>query len=298
MCEFTGYVVAVQQIQKATTMAHPYRSVLYLPGARKRVLEKAKTLPADALIMDLEDAVSPEDKVMARDLICKMVRAGGFGPRKILIRVNGLDSQWGKDDLAAAVAVEPDGILIPKVNSAVELAKISAQLRGKTKLWAMMETPLGILNAADIAQTPKLEGFVMGTNDLIKDLFATQTPNRMAVMTSLSICLLAARAQGLVCVDGVYNAFKDDAGLETECIQGQQMGFDGKTLIHPAQLEIANRIFAPNAADLALAVRYIEAFESASGVAVVDGKIVENLHIENAQRLLAKSAQIKNLEGQ
>ncbi len=278
-------------------MSHPYRSVLYLPGSRERVLEKAKGLQADALIFDLEDAVAPDDKITARGLVAKMVGAGGYAPRKILIRINGLDTVWGADDLMAAIAEKPDGILIPKVNSQADLAMISAKLQGKTRLWAMVETPLGILNVSDIAQTPKLAGLVLGTNDLVKDLFASHTADRAAVMTSLSICLLAARANGLICVDGVYNAFKDETGLEAECIQGRDMGFDGKTLIHPAQLDIANRIFAPNADDLALAVRYIEAFETADGVAVVDGKIVENLHVENARRLLAKSAKINKLRG-
>ncbi|MCF6304857.1 MAG: CoA ester lyase [Rhodobacteraceae bacterium] len=278
-------------------MSHPYRSVLYLPGSRQRVLEKAKTLAADALIMDLEDAVAPDDKITARGLVAKMIGAGGYGPRKILIRINGLDTVWGREDLAAAIAAEPDGILIPKVNRSADLAAVAPQLRGKTRLWAMMETPRGILNAAEIAQTPKLAGFVIGTNDLVKDLFASHTADRVAVMTSLSICLLAARAHGLICVDGVFNAFKDDQGLEAECQQGCDMGFDGKTLIHPAQLDIANKVFAPNADDLALAARYIAAFEQADGVAVVDGKIVENLHVENAKRLLAKSNQIKILEG-
>ena len=278
-------------------MSHPYRSVLYLPGSRQRVLEKAKTLAADALIFDLEDAVAPDDKIAARGLVAKMVGTGGYGPRKILIRINALDTVWGAADLDAAIEAQPDGILIPKVNSGADLAAISAKLQGKTRLWAMMETPLGILNISDIAQTPKLAGLVLGTNDLVKDLFASHTADRVAVMTSLSICLLAARANGLICVDGVYNAFKDETGLEAECIQGRDMGFDGKTLIHPAQLDIANRIFAPNADDLALAARYIEAFEAADGVAVVDGKIVENLHVENARRLLAKSAKINKLRG-
>jgi len=277
-------------------MSHPYRSVLYLPGSRERVLEKAKTLAVDAVIFDLEDAVTPDDKPVARDLVAKTVMAGGYGARQILIRINGLDTPWGADDLVAAIAAEPDGILVPKVDSSADLIEIAGKLRGNTRLWAMMETPLGILNAADIASsTPALQGFVMGTNDLVKDLFARHTPDRAAVMASLSICLLAARAHGLVCIDGVYNAFNDEAGLAIECQQGCDMGFDGKTLIHPAQLDIANRIFAPSADDLALAARYIAAFDSADGVAVVDGKIVENLHVDNARRLLAKSAQINKL---
>ena len=277
-------------------MSHPYRSVLYLPGARERVLEKAKGLAADALIFDLEDAVAPEDKLAARDLVCKMVQRG-YAARKRLIRVNGLDTAWGESDLEAAIAAAPDGILLPKVNGPEELQAIAARLKGKTRLWAMMETPMGILNAREIAaSTPKLEGFVMGTNDLVKELFARHTPDRAPVMTALSLCLLAARAHGLVCVDGVYNAFKDEAGLRAECQQGLDMGFDGKTLIHPAQIEAANEVFAPDEAELALARRYIEAFEGAAGVAVVDGKIVENLHVENAVRLLAKADMIAKMK--
>ena len=276
-------------------MTHPFRSVLYLPGSRERVLEKAKGLPADALIFDLEDAVAPEEKEAARSLVCGMIRSG-YGARKRLIRVNGLDTEWGEADLVAAIEAEPDGILIPKVDGPEILAGIASRLKGKTRIWAMMETPLGILNAKEIAgSTPHLEGFVIGTNDLVKDLFASHTPDRAPVMTSLSHCLLAARAYGLVCVDGVYNAFKDDDGLRAESEQGLNMGFDGKTLIHPAQVSIANEVFAPDAAALELARRYIEAFENASGVAVVDGKIVENLHVENAVRLLAKADMIANM---
>ena len=277
-------------------MSHPYRSVLYLPGSRERVLEKAKTLPADALIFDLEDAVAPEDKVEARSLVAKMVQRG-YGARKRLIRINALDTEWGEADLAAAIKAEPDGILIPKVNGAAELRAIAAQLTGKTRLWAMMETPMGILNAKEIAaSTPALEGFVIGTNDLVKELFASHTADRAPVMTALSLCLLAARAHGLVCIDGVFNAFKDEDGLRAECQQGLALGFDGKSLIHPAQLNVTNAVFAPDEAALELAKRYINAFENASGVAVVDGKIVENLHVENAVRLLAKADMIAKMQ--
>jgi len=270
-------------------MTHPYRSVLYLPGSRARVLEKAKTLPSDALIFDLEDAVAPEDKVAARNLVCEMVQRG-YGARQRLIRINALETAWGEADLSAAIAAEPDGILLPKVSSAAALLAIAPRLKANTRLWAMMETPLGILNAAEIAaSTPMLAGFVIGTNDLVKELFASHTPDRAPVMTALSLCVLAARAHGLVCIDGVYNAFKDEDGLRAECEQGLAMGFDGKSLIHPAQLNVTNTVFAPDTAALELAKRYIEAFESASGVAVVDGKIVENLHVENAVRLLAKA---------
>ncbi|MCF6273909.1 MAG: CoA ester lyase [Rhodobacteraceae bacterium] len=276
-------------------MSHPYRSVLYLPGSRSRVLEKAKNLPADALIFDLEDAVAPEDKPTARALVGGVVQSG-YGERKCLIRINGQDTPWGEADLLAAIAAEPDGILVPKVESADELQAIAARLKGKTRLWAMMETPLGILNVQQIAaSTPALEGFVIGTNDLVKSLFASHMADRAPVMTALSLCLLAARAYGLVCIDGVFNAFKDEDGLRAECLQGLALGFDGKSLIHPAQINVTNEVFSPNEAALDLARRYINAFENASGVAVVDGRIVENLHVENAVRLLAKADRIAQM---
>ena len=281
-----------------------FRSVLYMPGSRERVLEKAKTLDADALILDLEDAVTPDEKPMARDLVCASVKGGGFGNRVVAIRINGLDSQWGQDDLAAACAAEPDAILIPKGGSADDLKSVERLMEqhgapATTRIWAMMETPLGILNAKAIAgSTPRLQMLVMGTNDLVNELFATHTPERTPVLTSLSMCLLAARAYGLICVDGVYNAFKDDDGLRVTCMQGRDMGFDGKTLIHPAQLAVTNEVFAPSPEDIDLAQAYVDAFNEAvsrgSGVAVVNGKIVENLHVETAQKLLAKAEAIRS----
>lgn len=288
-----------------TTQHTLFRSVLYMPGSRERVLEKAKTLDVDALILDLEDAVTPDEKELARDLVCASVKAGGFGRRFVAIRINGDDTQWGVADLEAACAAAPDAILVPKVSSAEDLKKIAdrmAQLGAspKTRLWAMMETPLGILNAQEIAQaTPLLQTFIMGTNDLVNELFAAHTPERTPVMTSLSICLLAARAYGLNCIDGVYNAFKDDDGLREACQQGRNMGFDGKTLIHPAQLAITNEVFAPSAEDIELAQAYVDAFDAAKakgeGVAVVNGKIVENLHVATAQKLLGKAAVIASV---
>lgn len=279
-----------------------FRSVLYMPGSKARALEKAKTLDADALIFDLEDAVSPDEKLVARDLVCAAVKAGGYGRRTVVIRVNGADTPWGADDLTAAIAATPDAILIPKVSTAADLLSVAAQMdpNGKTRIWAMMETPLGILNAQEIAAaTPLLEGFVLGTNDLVKELFAAHTPDRAPVMTSLSLCLLAARAYGLICVDGVYNAFKDDEGLRDACVQGRDMGFDGKTLIHPAQLTVTNEVFAPSDEDIALAHAYVDAFEAAiakgEAVAVVNGKIVENLHVETARKLLGKAATIASV---
>ncbi|MEO1918158.1 MAG: aldolase/citrate lyase family protein [Paracoccaceae bacterium] len=222
------------------------------------------------------------------------------------VRINALDSEWGMDDLKAACAAAPDAILIPKVGSADDLKQVEKMMKAfgasdNTRIWAMMETPLGILNAQEIAaSTLMLEAFVLGTNDLFKDLSATHTPERSAVIASLSMCLLAARAYGLICVDGVYNAFKDDEGLRSECQQGRDMGFDGKTLIHPAQLSVTNEVFAPSAADITLAQSYVDAFNEAtatgSGVAVVNGKIVENLHVETAQKLLGKAATIAMIQ--
>lgn len=284
----------------ATT--RPRRSVLYMPGSKERALEKAKTLAADALILDLEDAVSPDDKPLARDLVAAATKAKGFGAREVVIRINGLDTPWGETDLEAAAQAGPDAILVPKVNSTAEIDDIAdrmarAQAPDHTTIWAMMETPAGVLNAHKIATANRLTCFVMGTNDLVKDLHAAHTPDRAPIMTSLSLCLLAARAQGLACIDGVYNAFKDDDGLRMACQQGKEMGFDGKTLIHPAQLNVTNEVFGPSPEDIALAQRYVDAFRDAGGgVAVVDGKIVENLHVVDARRILAEAEAIAALE--
>ena len=281
----------------------PRRSVLYTPGAKERALEKAKSLPADALILDLEDATSPTDKPAARDFVAAVTAQKSFGAREVAIRINGLDTEWGEEDLVTASRAAPNAILIPKVNYAADIHTVEQKMQAAgalatTTIWAMMETPLGILNAAEIAAaSPRLTCFILGTNDLVKDLHAAHTPERAPLLTSLSLCLLAARAHGLACIDGVYNAFRDDHGLRAACAQGRDMGFDGKTLIHPAQLAIANEVFTPSPGDITLAQRYVEAFAKAgSGVAVVDGKIVENLHVENAQRLLAEAAAIAELE--
>jgi len=284
----------------------PYRSVLYMPGSRPRALEKARTLAADALILDLEDAVSPSEKERARDLVAEAVRAGGYGGRRLLIRVNALDTQWGVADLVAASAAAPHAVLLPKVDRPGDVLR-AADLMAEhgapaaTRIWAMMETPRAVLNAGAIAAShPRLEGFVMGTNDLAKDLGATITPDRAPLLASLGICLAAARAEGLIAVDGVYNAFQDQEGLRAACVQSREFGFDGRTLIHPDQLAVANEVFAPAPADLALAEAQVTAFEAAQargeGVAVVDGKIVENLHVAVARRLIARAAAIAALE--
>ncbi|MEM9584568.1 MAG: CoA ester lyase [Pseudomonadota bacterium] len=280
----------------------PCRSVLYIPASRARALEKAQTLPVDAIIFDLEDAVSPDEKVAARALLADTLKTSDYGARRRIVRINGFDTEWGAADLNALAKAGPDAILLPKVNTASDIEQLSLLMddiseAASTSIWAMMETSRGILNALDIAGAPRMEGFVLGTNDLAKDLGALARP---AMLTSLQLCLLAARAEGLICVDGVYNAFKDDEGLAVECEEGRSMGFDGKTLIHPAQVSITNAIFAPSEDEIALSRRQIAAFEEAEaagqGVAVVDGKIVENLHVETAKRVLAKAEAIASLE--
>ncbi len=278
----------------------PYRSVLYIPGSKERALEKAKTLPVDAIIFDLEDAVAIDEKENARTLLAETLKTADYGARARIVRINGLDSQWGKDDIAAFVGADIEAILIPKVNSAADVQAV-ADLIPDVPLWAMMETPLGMLNAGEIAAHPRMAGFVMGTNDLAKELKCRFRADRLPMITSLQLCLLAARAEGIVAVDGVYNAFKDNEGLKVECDQGRDMGFDGKTLIHPAQVEVCNDAFAPTDEEIDLAKRQIEAFEEAEksgqGVAVVDGKIVENLHIVTAKEILAKASAIAALAG-
>jgi len=285
--------------------SRPYRSVLYIPGSKERALEKAMGLAADAIIFDLEDAVAPEEKPAARSLLARVLSDWDFGPRARIVRINGFDTEWGRADadamdLAIAGGAKIDAILIPKVNRAADLDAVAEAVPG-ADLWAMMETGLGMLNAGEIAAHPRLKGMVMGTNDLAKELGSRFRADRLPLQTGLGLCLLAARAHGKVIVDGVYNAFKDDAGLRAECEQGRDMGFDGKTLIHPAQLDIANAAFAPSEAELALAHRQIEAYEAAKaagqGVAVVDGKIVENLHIVTANALIAKARAIAALAG-
>lgn len=274
----------------------PLRSVLYIPGSKPRALDKARGLAADAIIFDLEDAVSPEEKISARATLAEALAQGGYGQRLKIVRINGLDTDWGQDDAKAAASMGADAILLPKVNTPADLDAVAA-LVGDIPLWAMMETPLGMLNAATIAAHPQLQGMVMGTNDLAKELQTRFRPDRQPLMAGLGLCVLAAKAHDVVIVDGVFNAFKDDDGLRVECEQGRDMGFDGKTLIHPAQLDVANAAFSPSEAELDLARRQITAFEevtaSGQGVAVVDGKIVENLHVATARETLTKHAAIE-----
>ncbi|SFE00544.1 (3S)-malyl-CoA thioesterase [Sulfitobacter brevis] len=281
-----------------TKLTRPLRSVLYIPGSKPRALEKARTLACDAIIFDLEDAVTPEEKASARDILAEALKTGGYGARLRIIRINGLDTEWGADDARAAAGMKPDAILLPKVGSPADLEAL-AELVGDIPLWAMMETPAAMLNAPAIAAHRQLQAMVMGTNDLAKDLQTRFRPDRLPLMAGLGLCLLAAKSQNIAIIDGVYNAFKDDAGLQVECDQGRDMGFDGKTLIHPAQLDVANAAFSPSQDEADLARRQIAAYEAAQaggqGVAVVDGRIVENLHVATARETLAKLDAIASL---
>ncbi|HEU5472131.1 MAG TPA: CoA ester lyase [Actinophytocola sp.] len=293
----------IEPLPEPTT--RPRRSVLYMPGANERALEKARTLPADALILDLEDAVAPDAKADARERVCAAVAAGSYGRREVAIRVNGLDTPWHADDLRAAAAVGPDAVLVPKVNSASEVHAIERALRAAgagedTAIWAMLETPVAMLNAYDIArESARLTVLVMGTNDLANELHAEHVPGRAPLLGGLSLALLAARATGKAILDGVYNDVRDLAGFEAECRQGREFGFDGKTLIHPGQLEPCNRIFAPSEAEVAGARRIIDAFDEAMrdgrGVVTVDGRMIEHLHVANARRVLALAAAVADL---
>ena len=276
-----------------------------MPGSNARALEKAKTLPADGLILDLEDAVSPEAKDIAREQVCQAcatARSGEYGYREIAIRINGLDPPWGHDDLKAAAAASPHAILVPKIDGPSMIRQIDSMLGSlgapdTVRLWAMLETPRGLLHAEEIAGASKrLEVLVMGTNDIAKELKAAHRSGRGPLLTSLGLCLLAARAHGLVIVDGVYNDIKNVEGFETECRQGAQMGFDGKTLIHPTQVEPCNRVFSPSDEELENAHKIIEAFKQAEAegkyVATVDGRMIENLHVENAKGVVAMAQAI------
>jgi citrate lyase subunit beta/citryl-CoA lyase len=272
------------------------RSVLYMPGANQRALEKARELPADALILDLEDAVAPDAKAEARARVCAAAASGAYGDRTVTIRVNGLRTEWHDADLAAAAAAGPDAVLVPKVDTAddvltVERALERAGATAVTQIWAMLETPAAVLRAAEIAAASRrLSTLVMGTNDLLNELRAEATPGRGSLQASLALCLLAARAEGKTILDGVYNDVRDDDGFESECVEGRRLGFDGKTLIHPGQIEICNNVFSPSAQEVEHARRVIEAFEQATragaGVATLDGRLIENLHVESAKRVL------------
>ncbi|MCH4596747.1 HpcH/HpaI aldolase/citrate lyase family protein [Achromobacter xylosoxidans] len=282
--------------------ARPRRSVLYMPGVNARALDKARDLDADALILDLEDAVAPDAKALARQQVVAALRAGGYGRRECVVRINALDTPWGLDDARAIARAGADAVLLPKVQSAAELDALARALDAAgapatLPLWAMAETPLGFLRLDAIAGGhPRLAAIVVGTSDLVKDLHARHTPERHETLLARSLAVLAARAHGLAVLDGVHLDLDDDAGLAAACKQGRDQGFDGKTLIHPRQIAAANAAFAPTDAELASARRRLEAWHAARaagrGVAVVDGALVENLHAREAERLLALAAAI------
>jgi citrate lyase subunit beta/citryl-CoA lyase len=274
-----------------------------MPGSNARALEKGKTLAADGLILDLEDSVFPDAKEEARDRVCQAIAAGGFGGREVLIRINGLGTAWGRDDIVAASSSGADGIVLPKINMAATVREAEALMEGAgapatMALWCMMETPRGILHAEEIAgASRRLGGFALGMEDLAKDLHATHTGDRLPVITALGLCMLAARAAGIAILDGVHINLDDSDGLEDACRRGREMGFDGKTLIHPKQIDAANRAFAPSPDELDWSRRIIAAHGAAvkggRGVVVVDGRLIEALHVAEAERLLAVAETIR-----
>lgn len=279
-----------------TESLRPRRSVLYMPAANARALEKAKAIPADALIFDLEDAVAPDSKETAREQAAAAAASGEYGRREVTIRCNGLDTPWGADDIAAAAAAGPSAVVIPKVSGVEGLTEVAKRLDAAgapdhTRIWAMVETPLAIFSVREIAAFERVEVLVMGTNDLAKELRAQLVPGRAPLYPHLATAVLAAREAGVVILDGVYNDVRDPEGFEVEARQGFEMGFDGKTLVHPDQVEPTNRIWAPTEDEVAHARRVIDAFEEAQaegkGVVTVDGRMIENLHVDNARRSLA-----------
>ncbi|WP_423918187.1 HpcH/HpaI aldolase/citrate lyase family protein [Candidatus Poriferisodalis sp.] len=274
----------------------PRRSVLYMPAANARALEKARSIDADALIFDLEDAVAPDAKESAREGACAAASSGEYGYRELTIRCNGLDTPWGRDDIAAAGAAAPSAVVIPKVSGAADLAAVAGLLEAagapeSTRIWAMIETPAGIANAREIASFDRTDAVVMGTNDMAKELRATITPDRAALVPHLATCLVAAREAGVSALDGVYNDIRDADGFAVVCRQGANLGFDGKTLIHPSQVEPCNEAFSPSLDELDFHRRVMEALEVAvaegRGVVTVDGKMVQNLHVDEARRAIA-----------
>ena len=282
----------------------PRRSALYMPSSNEKALEKAKTIASDAIIFDLEDAVSPDAKPAARANAVAAANSGAYGSRELTIRCNGLDTPWGADDIAAAAQACVSAVVIPKINSVAEVNAVSAALRAagapdEILIWAMIETPTAIFDVRAIAAHPRVATLVMGTNDLAKELRATQVRGRAPLMPHLATALLAAREAGKVILDGVFNDVKDLDAFRDECVQGMHMGFDGKTLIHPTQVEIANDVWAPTGDEVDHAKRVIAAFDEATaegrGVITVDGRMIENLHVDNARRVLAVHAAITAL---
>jgi citrate lyase subunit beta/citryl-CoA lyase len=287
------------------TAIRPRRSVLFMPGSNARALERAKTLPADALIFDLEDAVAPDAKETARQMVCDAVRARGYGKRELIIRVNALGTPWGDADLVAVAACGADAILLPKVESSDMVQQALSLLTEygapeALAIWCMLETPRAVLRAEDIAASPRVTALVMGTSDLTKELHARHTRERLPLLPSLGWCLVVGRAYGLTVLDGVHLDLNDDDGFEYACRQAADMGFDGKTLIHPKTIATANRIFAPSPDDIASAHKIIAAHAEAAaqgkGVVVVDGRLIENLHVEEARRVVALAEAIADLK--
>ena len=281
----------------------PLRSALYVPAANARAVEKAADLPADAIVFDLEDAVAPEAKPAARDALARAMAARGRGARLRVVRINGAGTPWHEDDLGAAARMEPDAVLVPKADGAAAIAGPAGRLGSAgdgPAIWAMVETPAGVLAAPEIAAAPGLRALVMGTNDLARELGAREVLGRAPMLAALGACVLAARAHGAACLDGVCNALRDEGALRAECEQARDMGMDGKTLIHPSQIAVANAVFAPDEGALDRARREIEAFEAARaegrGVAVLDGRLVEALHVETARETLARAEAIARLE--
>lgn len=279
---------------------HPYRSVLYIPGSKERALDKARNLPTDAIIFDLEDAVAPDAKAEARATLAQALSEGGYGKRVKIVRINALTTEWGFEDVRVLRHAGADIILLPKVNAYPDVDSLADMIGPDMPIWTMMETPASVFNAREIAAHRQVTGLVTGTNDLTKELGCRFRPDRMPLLQSLQMVVMAARAsRGVVAIDGVYNRFRDGDGLKAECEHGRDLGFDGKTLIHPDQIEVTNTAFAPTQSEIDMARRQIEAFEESQkqgqGVAVVDGQIVENLHVVAAQRTLAKSEAIAQM---
>jgi citrate lyase subunit beta/citryl-CoA lyase len=305
-----GYNPAASRIQQESrrmpASLRPRRSVLYMPGSNSRALDKARGLAADGLIFDLEDAVAPDAKAASRDTVAASVAAGGYGARELFLRVNALTTPWGYADLAAAARMGVDAVLLPKVESADAVRQAQSVLEahdapGGLGIWCMMETPRGMLHAEEIAgASPRVGGLVMGTSDLAKDLHAQHTRDRLPMLTALSLCLLAARAYDLAILDGVHLDLADDEGFAQSCRQGHELGFDGKTLIHPKTIAVANAAFAPSPEEVAWSRRIIAAHQAASaagkGVVLVEGKLIETLHVESARRLVALADSIVALD--
>ena len=292
-------------------IVRPRRSVLYMPGSNARAIDKARTLPVDSVILDLEDAVAPDAKAQARGQVVEAVKAGGFGSREVMIRINGLDTPWSTDDLAAAASAGPDAIVVPKVSTVEQLEMLGQRLLDmkaaiKTRIWAMIETPAAIFNIMALAaeardSETRLAGFIMGTNDLAKETRARQLPGRAPMVSWLATCVLAARAHGIEILDGVYNDLSNAEGFIAECTQARDMGFDGKTLIHPNQIAPCNTVFSPSDEEVAQAKKMIAAFDlpenKDKGVVQIDGRMVERLHAEMARRTVVIAEAIEQAQG-